>query len=244
MSGSNVTRIPDRGPGKRRNERVHERRKFGGETRAAPEAPTHAGPRQLAVDVAAHGLADRLDILRDCMLAVFAQASRVRSERRKRRLEPMGEVGGPAARALDLPLLGIEQRVDLLDQRPNLDGHRRAEMTAASCPDVGNAAAQQIERPQTEADLDRGGDGQHKRKKRRARCARSFAKAAVAADTRARSTATATRTGTRRSPIVKADRSFRDKHARAARSLHLVTMHLARRGLIDRQRHRRVPQRA
>ena len=84
--------------------------------------------------MAAHGLADRLDILRDCVLAVFAQASRVSSERRKRRLESMGQVGCLAARALDLALLGIEQRVDLLDQRPNLDGHRRAADDGCALP--------------------------------------------------------------------------------------------------------------
>ena len=116
-------------------------------------------------------------------------------------------------------------------------------MTAASCPDVGHAAAQQIKRPQPEADLHRGCDGEHKRKKRQ--------RDGEVLRERGRGRRHPREIGGHRhthrhAPIAdgKADRSFRDKHASPARSLHLVTVHLPRRGLIDRQRHRRVPQRA
>ena len=73
----------------------------------------------------------------------------------------MGEIGCPAARTLDLPLLGIEQRIDLLDQRPNLGRHPGRQMMAAPGSDIGNAATKRVERAQAEADLDRGGNRQH-----------------------------------------------------------------------------------
>ena len=59
--------------------------------------------------MAPHGLADGLDTLRDGVLAMFAQASRISSEGRKRRLESMGQIRCLAAGALDLALLGIKQ---------------------------------------------------------------------------------------------------------------------------------------
>ena len=94
-----------------------------------------------------------------------------------------------------------------------------------------------------EADLDRGRDRQDESEQSE-RDREVLREGAVAADTRARSAATATRTGTRRSPTMRLTRPLRDQHARPARPRHLVLVNLARRGLIDRQRHRRVPQRA
>ena len=233
----------DRCPGKRRNEQVHERRKSGGETCTAPEAPTHAGPRQLAIDVAPHCLADGLDTLRDGVLAMFAQASRISSEGRKRRLESMGQIRCLAAGALDLALLGIKQCVDLLDERPNLDRHRRRQMTAAPCPDVGDAAAQQIQRPQAEADLHRGGDSKDESEQRERK--REVLREGGGGRRHPREIGGHGHAH-RHAPIAdhEAESPFRDKHARPARPLHGVPVNLTRRGLIDWQRHRRVPQRA
>ena len=167
------------------------------------EAPAHAGARQLAVDVAAHGIADRLDILRDRMLAVFTQASGIGSKRGKRRLEAMGEIGGAAARTLDLALLGIEQRIDLLDERLDLDaapppaddgcarpGYRRRRGAAASSGrrprptwiEVATASTRASRRERKREILGEGGGGR--------RHAREIG-------------GTATRTGTRRSPMVR-----------------------------------------
>ena len=125
------------------------------------DGAAHPGPRQFAVDVAAHGVADRLDVLRDRRFAAVAQAGGIGSERGQRRLQPMGEIGSPAARTLDLALLGVEQRIDLLDQRPNFGRHVGRQMMAAPGSDIGNAATKRVERAQAEADLDRGGNRQH-----------------------------------------------------------------------------------
>ena len=81
------------------------------------DCAAHPGARQFAIDVAAHGIADRLDVLRDYRFATVAQARGIGRKRRQRRLEPMGEIGGPAARTLDLMLLAVEQRVDFLVAR-------------------------------------------------------------------------------------------------------------------------------
>ena len=95
------------------------------------DGAAYPGARQFAIDVAAHGIADRLDVLRDRLFATIAQARGIGRKRCQRRLEPMGEIGGPAARTLDLTLLDVEQCVDFLDQRPDLGRHLGRQMMAA-----------------------------------------------------------------------------------------------------------------
>src|SRR5665647_451008 len=78
-----------------------------------PHGAAHAGTRQFAVDMAAHGIADRLDILRDCRFATLTQSGRVRGQGRQRRLQSVSEIGCAAARACDLLFLSIKQGIDL-----------------------------------------------------------------------------------------------------------------------------------
>jgi hypothetical protein len=85
-----------------------------------PDSAAYPYPRQFPVHVSTHGIADGLDFLRDDLVAPFTQVGCIGSKCGQRRLEPMGEIGCPAARTLNLPLLAIEQRIDLLDQRLDL----------------------------------------------------------------------------------------------------------------------------
>jgi hypothetical protein len=84
----------------------------------------HPGPCHLAVNMSAHRLSERLNVVRDRMLAPLAQPGRVRHQRSQRRFESMGEVGSAATRALNLLRLHFNQRVDFIDKRLNLDGCR------------------------------------------------------------------------------------------------------------------------
>ena len=199
--------------------------------------------RLLAVDMAAHGVADRLDVLRDRSVAAFAQPRRIGSERRKRRLEPMGEIGGASARAFDLPLMGGQQGIDFLDQRPDLARHRRRHLSAFPGPDVGNAAAQRVERPQAEADLDRGGDGEDD--------SEEAERDRQVLGEGGRSRRHAREIGCDRDPHPRPlfahrerDDPLRDEQARPLRPRYLMTVGLARRRLVGRQRHGGVPRRA
>ena len=92
--------------------------------------PRTRGARQFAVDVATHGIAHRFDVLRNVGLTAFAQARGVGGKGSERRLQPVREIGGAAARAFDLALLGVDQAVHLLDQRLHLRRNVRGEMFA------------------------------------------------------------------------------------------------------------------
>ena len=105
----------------------------------------HAGARQFAVNVAAHGVADRLDVVRDFRFAAFAQACGVGGQCRQRRLQAMGQIGGAAARTLDLLFLGVEQGIDFFDQRAHFGRHGGRQMLTAAGPDLGDATAQSVE---------------------------------------------------------------------------------------------------
>ena len=181
---------------------------------------------------------------RSSSLPCSRKRSRIGRERRERRLQSVREIGGPAARALDLPLLRVEQRVDLLDQRPDLGRAPRA--ADGGCVPSGcrrrrgaahrAAAARGRPGPRSRSPArDRAG---------RARRARSVAKA-VAARRYAREI-DRDRDAHRHASVAdrQADPPLRDQHARVGRPGHLVLMHLARRRLVDRQRQGRVPQRA
>ena len=113
-----------------------------------PDRPAHPSPRQFTVDMAAHGVADRLDVLCDGLFASVAQAGGIGRQRCQRRLEPVGKIGRAAARALDFLLLRVEQRVHFLDQRPHFGRHLGRQMLVAPGPDLGDTAAQRIERAQ------------------------------------------------------------------------------------------------
>jgi hypothetical protein len=100
-------------------------------------------------------------VARDLRLAGVAQPTGIGGERRKRRLESVREVGSAAARALDLTLLRIEQRVDLLDQRCDFVRGGGREVMGAAGANIGNLFAQRRQRPQPESNLDRGGEREH-----------------------------------------------------------------------------------
>ena len=227
----------------RRDQRAHERRQRGGMAVPVPDRAAHPGPRQFAVDMAAHGIADRLDVLRDGLFATVAQAGGIGRKRRQRRLEPVGEIGRPAARALDLLFLRVEQRVDLLDQRPHLGRHLGRQMLAAPGSDLGDTAAQRVERAQAEANLNRGGNRQHQTQQAErdgevlgeGRGGRRHA-GQIGGDGDAH----------RHAPIAdrEKDAPLGDQHMGIGGTHDLVMMKLARRQLVGRQPQCRIPQRA
>ena len=201
MCGSKVTRMPK---GVRDSVARASARAAPARWNGVPvsDGAAHPGARQLAVDVAAHGVADRFDVLREGRFATFAQAGGIGRERRQRRLQPMGEIGGPAARSLDLPLLGVEQGVDLLDQRPTSAGtsagrrRRRPDRISRYRGEARRAAAG---RAPTWTDVAIAST----RPSRPSAMARSWRRQRPLPRQRVKSAATATRTGTGRSPIVR-----------------------------------------
>ena len=78
----------------------------------------------------------------------------------------MGEVGSPPARARDFALLGVEHRIDLLDQGTDLDRHGVGQPTAPARSDVGDTATQGSERPKTKGDLNRSRRCKHNAQQR------------------------------------------------------------------------------
>jgi len=223
----------------RRNQRSDERRKFGRDG-SSPRAAAQARQRQFAIDVAAHGVHDRLDIMRELDLAAPAQAAGVGHQCCQRRLEPMRQIGRAAARAHDLTFLGSEQRIELRDQRLDLAWDCDRQARAVPGPDLGDAAAKHGERPQTQADLDRGRRREHQRQQ--AECEREIPGKGPRRNRGSRQIR-----GDRR-PHLNALRCRRHSHAPfghqqagPAGARHLMLMHLARTGLVDRQWQRHVP---
>ena len=104
-----------------------------------PSPCTHPG--ELAIDMSAHRLACILDVAGDGLFTVQAKAMGICNERRKRRLQSVGEIGRTTTRALDLALLGVEQRIDLGDQRLDLVGRRHRQAGATPGANVGDVAA-------------------------------------------------------------------------------------------------------
>ena len=144
----------DQGPDQRRQRRRR--------SRATMRLRPNARSRKLAVDVAVHLFGRELDLGGNVELAFGAQPGRIGGERRERRLQPMGQVGGSSARSLQLPLLRVEQAIELLNQRADFRGYRGGQAVPVARPYFGNAAAQEIERAQPEPDLDPGRRGKHR----------------------------------------------------------------------------------
>ena len=97
----------------------------GGSSPARPRA------RQFSFDVPAHGFADRLDRTGDLDLTIRPQPSCVARERRQRRFEPMGQIGGAPPGPLRFRIAGVKQRVDFGDERPNLQRRALGEFDSA-----------------------------------------------------------------------------------------------------------------
>jgi hypothetical protein len=106
-----------------------------------PNGATTARARQFPVDDSAHRLTNGFDVTRYLILSGLPQAPRIARERREWRLEPVRQIGGTAARSLDLMLLGVEQRVDFLDQWLDLCRRGRREMMNAASAYFSHALA-------------------------------------------------------------------------------------------------------
>ena len=97
----------------------------------------HARSRQFALDVPAHGFAGRFDRTGDLGLTTVPQAPCVACKRRQRCLQPMSEIGGPAAGPRGFRITRVKERVDLGDQRPNFERRTFREATAFARCDRG-----------------------------------------------------------------------------------------------------------
>ena len=76
----------------------------------------------------------------------------------------MREIGGAITRADDILLAGVEQSIHLVDKRLDLIGDLRRQMCVPPGADIGDAAAQRVERTQADADLNRGCRSEHQPK--------------------------------------------------------------------------------
>jgi hypothetical protein len=97
---------------------------------------------QFAIHVPGHGVRHGFDIAGNDTFAALTQTADVGREGGQRRLETMGEIRSPPARARDFAVLGVEHRIDLFDQRTDLDRHGVAQPTAPARSDVGHDAGQ------------------------------------------------------------------------------------------------------
>ena len=78
----------------------------------------------------------------------------------------MRQIRGAAARAFELGVARVEQRVDLCDQRPNFERRVARQAPPASARDRGNLLAQGFQRSQPEAELHESRCAEHQREQR------------------------------------------------------------------------------
>jgi hypothetical protein len=105
--------------------------------------------------VADHRLGYAFDVTGDLTLSALTQALRIASQCCERRLEAVGKIGGTTARALQLPVLRVEQGIDLLDKGLNLNRSRRCKMMNTASADIRDASPQCAEWLQPETNLPR-----------------------------------------------------------------------------------------
>ena len=125
-----------------------------------------AGARQFPVDMAAHHGDDMFDAVGLFGPSLIAQRLGIAQQRLQRRLEPVRQIAGAVARAIQLSVAVVQQMVQLAGQGRDLGGQIVAQAPPAPLRQPAQMRADLGQRAQAKRDLDEGRRQQQRRQSR------------------------------------------------------------------------------